>query len=200
MQRLRELGVWIWRAWPVVVLLFLGGIHLLALATLPAHSVMVNKLTGTAMQVVGGLVVLHSVNGNLGLFRNQTLAGVVVNWIRAFPMLKRSVTVSLTGVASIGVSGSATISTKRAATTVEERVAEVERQLEEFRVTVRAQDAALHRRIDDVKTELSSSISENQSAVKQISDQLESTAVGGFKQQAFGVMLAIYGAAIGVFV
>lgn len=206
-QRIRELGGWLcelggWlcKAWPVVVWLLLAGIHLLALNTLVTHSVMVNKLTGTAMQVVGGLIVLHSVNGNLELFRNQSLSGVVVNWLREFPMARRSVTASISGVGLLEPVGRATVNKGRAANTVEERVAEVERRLDKLRVAVDAQDEALHRHIENASAKLLSSIEANRSEVNQIADRLESTAVGGFKQQAFGVMLAIYGAFISVFV
>lgn len=36
-------------------------------------STLVNKITGTLLQIVGGLIVLHAVDGNLGLFKRKTL-------------------------------------------------------------------------------------------------------------------------------
>lgn len=53
--------------------------------------------------------------------------------------------------------------------------------------------------IEDVKSELSHSIASNQLALLKLSEQVEKATVGGFKQQAFGVMLVIYGAIAGVF-
>ena len=73
MHMIRRLAIWFWKAWPVLVMTGLAYAHWHALASFPSDTVLVNKLTGTAMQVVGGLIVLYSVDSNLGLFRNQSL-------------------------------------------------------------------------------------------------------------------------------
>jgi hypothetical protein len=199
MHTMRQLTIWLCRAWPVLILLPLAALHAFALSSLPSHTVVINKLTGTVLQILGGLIVLHAVDGNLGLFRKQTIASVVLAWLRDFPLFRRHVVIALSGIASSSAVGSASLSVRRAANTIEERIAEVERQLEEVRIAVREQGVAVHRRIDEVKTELSASIASNEKAVNQLSAQLETATVGGFKQQAFGVMLAIYGAVVGVF-
>jgi len=196
---IRRLTIWFWRAWPVLAMSFLAGAHMYAIAKFPAETVLVNKLTGTVMQIVGGLIVLHSVDTNLGLFRNQSLATAVIAWFRECPIFIRSVTISATGIASCGAVGSASVSVTRAATTVEERLAEVERRIDELRSEVAAQHRAIHTRIEEVSSELSSSIASNRSALNKLSEKVEKAAVGGFKQQAFGVMLVIYGAATSVF-
>jgi len=119
---IRRIAIWIWRAWPVLVMLFLACAHFQALKTFPNESVLVNKITGTLMQIAGGLIVLYSVDSNLGLFRNQSLATYVIAWFRECPLFVRSVTVSASCSASFGISGSASASVIRAATTVEERL------------------------------------------------------------------------------
>jgi hypothetical protein len=199
MQMIRRLVAWLWRAWPFHVMAFLVVGHFQALAHFPADTVFVNKLTGTVMQIVGGLVVLHSVDSNLGLFRNYGLASVVVTWFRECPLFLRSVTVTASLSASCGASASATARIIRSATTVEERLAELERALEELRSETASQHQAIHTRIDAVRTELSSSIASNQAELNKLSERVERATVGGFKQQAFGVMLVIYGAATSVF-
>ena len=199
MHMIRRIAIWIWRAWPVLVMLFLASAHFQALARFPNESVLVNKLTGTLMQIVGGLFVLYSVDSNLGLFRNQSLATSVIAWFRECPIFVRSVTVSASCSASFGISGNATASVTRAATTVEERLAEVERRLEELRSEMATKNRELYSRITEVKSELSNSIATNQSALNKLSEKFEKVTVGGFKQQAFGVMLVIYGAVTSVF-
>jgi len=177
----------------------LAGAHLITLSKFPGDSVLVNKLTGTVMQIVGGLIVLYSVDSNLGLFRNKSLAAAVIAWFRECPIFVRSVTISATGNASCSATGSLSASVIRAATTVEERLAELERRIEELRSEIAEQNRSIRSRIEEVRSELSSSITSNQSALNKLSKQLESATVGGFKQQAFGVMLVIYGAVISVF-
>jgi chromosome segregation ATPase len=196
---IRRLAIWFLRAWPVLAMALIGCAHVFAITQFPSETVFVNKLTGTFLQIVGGLIVLHSVDANLGLFRNHSLATAVVAWLRECPIFVRNVTISGSGAAACAASGSATVTVTRAATTIEERVAEVERRLDELRSEVTAQNSAIHTRIEEVKSELSSSISSNQAALNKLSEQVEKATVGGFKQQAFGVMLVIYGATTSVF-
>ena len=196
---IRRLAFWFWRAWPVLVMAALAYAHWRALACFPGEIVLVNKLTGTAMQVVGGLIVLYSVDSNLGLFRNQSLINTVIAWFRECPVFVRSITLSASATASCSASASMSATVIRAATTIEERLAALEGRFEELRSEVAAHHQAIHARIEDVKSELSNSIASNQSSLRKLSEQVEKETVGGFKQQAFGVMLVIYGAVTSVF-
>ena len=199
MQMIRRLAIWLWRACPLLAMVLLIGTHFLALVLFASDSVFVNKLTGTVMQIVGGSIVLHSVNSNLGLFRNYSLFSAVLTWFRECPVFLRSVTGSMNLSISCGVSASMTARVVRSPTTVEERLTELERGLEELRSGIASQHQAIHSRITTVKTELSSSIASNQAALTKLSQQVEKATIGGFKQQAFGVMLVIYGAITNVF-
>lgn len=196
---IRRIAIWILRAWPVLVMLFLASAHFQALARFPNESVLVNKLTGTLMQIVGGLIVLHSVDSNLGIFRNQSLATSVIAWFRECPIIKRSVNLSASVSESFGLSDSASAFVIRAATTVEERLAEIERRLEELRSEMATKNREIYSRISKVNSELSNSISSNQAALNKLSEKIEKATIGGFKQQAFGVILVIYGAITSIF-
>lgn len=199
MHMIRRLAIWFSRAWPVFVMTALAYAHWNALTCFPAETALVNKLTGTAMQVVGGLIVLYSVDSNLGLFRNQSLMATVIAWFRECPIFVRSITISASATSSCRTSSSASATVIRAATTIEERLAVLEGQFEELRSEVVTQHRAIHTRIEEVKSELSTLIASNQSALHKLSEQVERATVGGFKQQAFGVMLVIYGAVTSVF-
>ncbi|WP_407278456.1 hypothetical protein U5817_19065 [Aromatoleum evansii] len=177
----------------------LGYAHWIALARFPAETVLVNKLTGTAMQIVGGLIVLYSVDSNLGLFRNQSLVATVIAWFRECPIFVRATTISASVTASGSASASISATVIRAGKTIEERFAALEARFEELRSEVATQHREIHSRIEEVKSELSSSIDLNQSALHKLSEQVEKATVGGFKEQAFGVMLVIYGAVTSVF-
>jgi uncharacterized coiled-coil protein SlyX len=196
---IRRFVVWFWRAWPIIVMALLTVAHLLALASFQTESVLVNKLTGTFMQIIGGLIILYSVDSNLGLFRNKSLSAIVIAWFRQCPLFTRSVTVSGSASATFSISASATGSVFRVTTTVEERLTEVERRLQELSSEIATQKRALHLRIEEVQTKLSSSIASNQSFLDKLNEKIENVTVGGFKQQAFGVMLVIYGAVTSVF-
>ena len=87
----------------------------------------------------------------------------------------------------------------RAANTLEERVAEVERRLLEVQRQLAKEVQAISIRIEEAKSELRKQIDENSTRVADLSRRLEHAAVGGFKFQALGVLLALYGAVTSVF-
>ena len=195
----RRLVIWFWRAWPLLVIAALAFSHWRALACFPAETLLVNKLTGTAMQIVGGLIVLYSVDSNLGLFRNQSLVAAITDWFRECPIFVRPITLTASLTSSSSMSAALPATVIRAGTTIEERLAALEGRFEELRAEIATQNRATHSRIENVKSELSSSIESNQLALRKLYEQVEKATVGGFKQQAFGVMLVIYGAVTSVF-
>ena len=199
MRSLSLLIFWLLRAWPVLALVPIAFSHAVAHEFFPAETVMVNKVTGTVLQVVGGLIVLYSVNANLGLFKEQHFGSVIIGWFKSFPLFRKSVTINGTGSGSIAVGGRARISVRRATNTIEEKFAELERELDEFRQYVNEDIQAVNTRVAQVHTELSTAVATNAATLNQLSSRLELATVGGFKQQAFGVLLAVYGAVTSVF-
>ena len=198
-RSLSLLFLWLLRAWPVLALLPIALAHTAAHKFFPTETVMVNKVTGTFLQVVGGLIVLYSVNANLGLFREQHFGSIILGWFRSFPLFRKPVTISVSGSSSLAMGGRARISVCRTTNTVEEKIAELERRLDEFRQHVNEDIQAINARISQVHTELTTAVATNTATLNQLSSRLEMATVGGFKQQAFGVLLAIYGAVTSVF-
>lgn len=203
MHLLRQYVVWLARAWPVLVIALLVGVYLLALCIFPAQGVFINKITSLGMQVVGGLIVLQAVNDNLGLFLSKSLGTIVFAWFRdcpLFKLFKRKNGLALIAAGTNSSTGSASLSSvERTANTLEERVSLIESHIRKLREEITVTNYELHQKIDVAKSELIQSISSNQSALGQLADKIESATVGGFKQQAFGVLLAISGTVISFF-
>ena len=153
--------------------------------------------------VVGGLIVLQAVNDNLGLFLSKSLGTIVFAWFRDCPLLKlfkRKKGLALSSAATSSSTASASLSfVERTANTLEERVSLIESHIRELREKITVTNYELHQKIDVVKSELIQSISSNQSALGHLAAKIESATVGGFKQQAFGVLLAISGTVISFF-
>lgn len=190
---------WSLRAWPIIVMFPVTAAYALALWVFFPNTQLINKIVGMLLQTLGGLIVLYCVNDNLGLFRSQSLASAVLGWIKDFPLARKPT--PLTGSANIEVSvstsGSGTVF--QPATTLDERVAEVERKLLELQRHVTREIQLVNLNIESAKSELGKQIQENANTVADLSKRLEHTAVGGFKFQALGVLLAVYGAVTSVF-
>lgn len=195
----RGLFPWVLRAWPILVLLSVGIAHFCAIRLLPIETMMVNKLFGMLLQVLGGLLVLYSVNDNLGIFRSQTLKSAIFTWLKEFPIVREPISISAHGssMSSSSAFGFATV--QQVHSTVEERIAELERMLQDFRKQLQLEVQTINNRIEATRSTLKQQIGDTANRVTNLSKQLEHAAVGGFKFQALGVLLAIYGAVTSVF-
>lgn len=190
---------WLLRAWPLLSLVPVIAVHVIAIRTFPADVLMVNKLVGMALQVLGSLLVLYSVNDNLGIFRSKSLKATVIDWFRSFPVARKPITLSASGCVSANRLESLPSAVIKRASTLEERIKEVERILSELRIQVTEEVKTLSRQIEDAKSELRRQNDETSSRVSDLSKRLEHTVVGSFKFQSLGVLLAFYGAVTSVF-
>jgi hypothetical protein len=172
--------------------------HALALHAFQGQASWVHKITGLFLQLLGGLLILWSVNGNLGLFRKTSLAGTFLAWVRDFPTTRNRVILAAIGMASASGIAAALSVGRKTPTTVEERIAELEVLLQEVRTEMTTQIKDLAKRVEAGKNELSVLIQATDGKIASLSERVEKTTVGGFKLQAFGVLLAIYGAVASV--
>ena len=195
----RRLTLWLMRAWPLLALAPVAVCHAIALRAVPTDPVFVNKLVGMGLQVIGGLLVLYSVNDNQGLFRSQSLTSAIIGWFKDFPLVRRPVFLSGSASASASATATASATVTRMLDTFEERVAEIERKLAEVQIQIAHEVQTINVKIEDTKSELGKKITETSAKVTDLSKRLEHAAVGGFKFQALGVLFAIYGAVTSLF-
>jgi hypothetical protein len=195
----RALPEWVARAWPALAIAPIGAAHAFALDHYAPSTQLVNKLAGMGLQLIGGLLILYSINDNLGLFKRHSLVGALVGWLRSFPLVPKSVTLSVRGSSIGSFGGSASISARLAPTTLEERVDNLEQDLRVLRRELSDGLNGLQGRIDSTRNELGARIDSSVEKLNDLTNKVEQAAVGGFKVQAFGVLLAIYGAFTSVF-
>ena len=43
-----------------------------------------------SLQIVGGIIILYSIDSNIGVVNNQSLFTMLKSWLRSFPLIKRS--------------------------------------------------------------------------------------------------------------
>lgn len=173
--------------------------HAALLVKFGTNFVIINKLVGSLLQVIGGLLVLYSVNDNLGLFRAQSFASAIVDWLRDFPLDRKQVVVEATSAGAITVGGSVAGSYVIRGASLEERILELERMYGSIQSELRAEVQGMNTKVESVQSKLMNEIGTASGKVDELSNKLDRAAVGGFKIQAFGVLLAIYGAVTNVF-
>jgi hypothetical protein len=156
---------------------------------------MVHKIVGALLQASGGLLILYSINENLGLFRRKSLLAAVVAWFKSFPRKGKNITLHLGGAYTAEGPGGFSVSTSKAPMTLQERVEYLEAALAKHRQDVEEEFANVQRSL----TELHSRVVTSVGQLVELSEKVEQAAVGAFKLQGFGVLLALYGAITSVF-
>jgi hypothetical protein len=195
----RALPPWLLRAWPVIALLPLFVAHYVAIALLPGSTQMVNKVAGSVLQSAGGLLILFSIDQNLGLFRNESFLSTILSWLKSFP-INRNITLHV-AAGTIHASGSSVsgMTAFLPASSIEERVKELERAVQTLRDNLHAEVEKLNAQITNAQSELTQKIDVTNKKVASLAERVEEATVGGMKLQAFGVLLALYGAVTSVF-
>jgi hypothetical protein len=189
---------WILRAWPVLLFALVVTVHVFIVMNItgPKDVANANKIAGTILQVLGGLIILISINSNLGLFRRQNLFTTFKVWVSEFPRLRTHHVIHVATGNLVANGATVGLSAYIAGGSLEERIASLERRVDETNARVSAMQKGQNERMDAMNVSLTSSITSAKSELRELASKVEAATVGGFKQQVFGVLIAVYGAFI----
>ena len=190
---------WCVRAWPLWAAVIVMGTHQGLWAAFPQQSADINKAFSIGLQIVGGLLVLHSINSTLGMLRGESIPRLIAHWLRSCPIWSKPQKIEVSGVTSVGVVSSANLRVKNQASSLSQRISELERQMEEVYRDIVRREQALKKLVSEAKEELSARMGQSEVAIRDVKDKIDNSALGSIKQQIFGVIIAVYGAGISYF-
>jgi hypothetical protein len=171
--------------------------HQSTLSIFTQQSEGINKGYSIGLQALGGLLVLYSIDNTLGMLRGTTIFRVVAEWFLSCPIWNKKRTIEGAGVATVNATASGQVRVKRKATSISDRVSELERQMDEMYQDIGRREKALRKLISDAKAELSDRVQKSETAIRGVEGKVDATALGSIKQQVFGVVIALYGAGLG---
>lgn len=190
---------WVSSAWPLWGTLLVIGVHQGLLTSLPSKTESINESLSIGLQVIGGLLVLHSIDSSLGLLRGESIPRVIIQWFRTCPVWSKRKVVEARMSATLDITASFQGRVKRQANSLSERVTELELQMEEMHQDIVKRERAILKLVSDTKEELSARAGSNEVELRDIKAKVDGTVLGSIKQQAFGVVIAVYGAGLGYF-
>lgn len=80
MNLLRWKFVWLFvKPWPIWITIVIGIIHFVIYCLFNDNTMQVNKAISAILQLTGGLVVIYSINQNMGMFNRGDLLQVIKN-------------------------------------------------------------------------------------------------------------------------
>jgi hypothetical protein len=156
-----------------------------------------NKIAGASLQALGALLVLISLNGNVGLFAGRTIVKEGMKWICDYPKKRQLILTPVSGSFQANYSIGGAIKVKP--TELDARVAELEYLVDELRNIIFTQRRDLAEEIDSARCEATRANSRTSTALLRLEEKLIDSAVGGLKIPIFGIGLALIGSVLSVF-
>jgi hypothetical protein len=188
---------WLWRAWPVLNLVFLFCAHLLLLYYFSQSASFINKTTSLVSKLVGGLLVLYSIDSNIGVIKQKSLFSILANYFKEFPLIKRPVVIEVPGGIITISGGRPKITVGRSPQNIEDKIDYLQEQINELKRDFGQESKELNEKIDRQSTEMNSQIQVNKSALQSLESKMDEISTGGINVQLFGVLLMVYGAIAG---
>lgn len=156
-----------------------------------------NKVAGAVLQAIGALLVLISLDGNIGLFAGKGIVSAAAHWMSDYPKKIRGH--ALAGGASLQSNSSLAATLSIRPTALDERVAELERVVAELKAISSARHDELTQAIATARAEARDANSKTSTGLKALEKKLEVSAIGGLKIQSFGVGIALIGSLLSMF-
>lgn len=192
---------WVVRGWPVLSIFPLFITHML-LIYLPCLSsqflcwsnTQINVLISLLLQILGGILVIYSIDSNIGLFKNKNLISLAFDWAKESPWSKpKAQNIYASGIPSASAVGTPTVDMEEHPSTTEEHLLYLQKQIDSLKDELSTTKSELNNNIKDIKGEISSNHIDNTQTQKDLHKRLETISIGGLKTQTFGVLLMIYG-------
>lgn len=195
--------LWLLRAWPlwIEILIVLG--HILALQACIDIAIKcwpdeeINKLIALFLQLLGGGLILVSIDSNLTSFSKTSLYLVFANYLRSFPLRKRHYTLTANA-------GKYTIKGKRAKLkhtkhpkNVNEYIEYLQEQIDKIESDANSYFDENDARIDKLETHLNKKTDESISGLKELEATIGNSTRSSISIQLMGVFLMIHGSVAG---
>lgn len=198
MQNLQKLIFWALRAWPVWAIAFVIAVHLGLVSFYIVQSEKFNKVMSAILQIVGGLLVLISLNDNIGTFTRTSLTKSFKDYLYSFPLLKRGTIFGTGASMQARAVGSGEGYAELNFTDVTKQLEELAKRIRECRELVIRKEKEIRGSIQSLEDRLNSRINDNSSSIIDLRNKIENNVLGSLKMQVFGVMLVFYAAVISV--
>lgn len=186
----------LWRAWPLWFFLLGIFIHKQALGLLPFSDSAIHAGTALGLQLIGGLLVIFSIDQNLGLLNKSRLLGMAKNFALAILNFGKIQEIALGAAIATahGLSASAEVVKAKTTKTLEQRVQELEKELGRLDERITEESKKIDKKLDDAMKKIRKQQSDLAQSVNDLRSKLESITVGGVKFQLLGVMYLVHGA------
>lgn len=190
---------WLSRSWPILLPVIFMGIHLFIIPQLNFEMTKINKLISLALQIVGGILVLYSIDSNLGVIKKDSISNVVMNWFKAFPLFSKPVNAELGTINNRATMHAVKIRMGGPGRKTKEQLDYLQKQIDWLKEDLQEHFNDVKQRIAESDKKSSNELADLRSDMGLMNNQLRAISVDGLGLQIFGLILMIYGSVVGYF-
>lgn len=185
----------LWQAWTFIIFLIIVIIHSIVYCSVYNFSDKDYKLISLITQIVGGLLILYSINGNIKIVKKITLMTMLTGYFKK----NQDAIAAPKGVGVSIFGGNVKVIVIENPESVEEKIENLRKQIDDLKVNFIQKATDLNERLTQQSEELNSQINQVSSERKELTAQIEEifSSWYGIHIQVFGVLLMIYGAVMG---
>jgi hypothetical protein len=193
MNKIRQLFIWLLvDTFPLSLSPFLIIVHLFLLRFYPDESERINRVASNMLQAFALVVVFMSVSDNLEVINRGSLSRMFIEWLNAFPLRKRNVTVHVNGMGSLTAFGTARVRVIPKTETLEEKVAFLFDEVNRLQEEMNGAEQRLNVGVETLKKALEEAKASQASTLAELEGRLSDVFVGGTKDQLFGIACILH--------
>ncbi len=197
MHRTLLLLKWIWRSWPGLITLLLITIHFSLIYYFCFDASATHKNISLISQLVGGILILYSIDSNIGILKEKNLLILFSNYLKDFPFITKSYVINVKPGKFTITPGKAKITVTRNPQNIEEHFTYLQEQINSISTELEQSIEELNEKYTKVSNLVNTQTNENKTLIKKIESQIEDVSIGGLKIQLSGILLVFYGAISG---
>ena len=193
MNKMLLLARWFLRSWPVLIPIFFVVLHCTALSYCPTSLEQINKAFAFGLQLAGGLLILYSIDSNIGIIHNSNIINVIKKWLADIPLFKKASTQTITlgGVSSKETFGNLRI--YNTPKTTEEKISHLQTQIDWVKKDLEKQNMSLQQSVSKLQKATFKEINRIKSQLSSLEGAFKEMSVGSIKTQIMGVLFVVHG-------
>lgn len=200
MKKLKSLFKWlIIDTFPFPLLPLFLLLHITALYLYSDATISINKYVSNILQFVGLVVVIKAVNDNVKIVDRSSVVKSFINWLKAFPLIKRNITIQVQGASMATSAGKVKARVIRKTETLEERINYAFEEIERLEKEIENTTVDFDKKVDEVKKSISELKTSQNNEIVEIKNRLSEVFVGGAKEELFGIGCIFYSLIVSFF-
>ena len=195
----------IFRTYPFTIMIVIAGAHIFSntpcmfVSPMCFETSQIDKFVVFITQLLGGLLLLWSLNSNLEIFHGKTVLDLLKHWWQTRPLAKQVIQ-PVSAVGNITISKpEIKISASSVGQTIEEQLKYLRHRLDKLSDDIEINKNLTEDKIANLDNKLLETSMKHRQYVSALEKKVTASTVGGVKLQFLGLFLVIYGAYVSAF-